>query len=82
MSADRLKEIKEEMEVLLNEAKEIVQTECRKFTYSRAKAYWIGAIENAIGSPLNGEATIDEAISELEDKEAESDDEKDDDEDE
>jgi hypothetical protein len=72
MSADRLKEIKEEMEGLLNEAKHIVQTECRKFTYTRAKAYWIGAIENAIGSPLNGEATIDEAISELEDKEADN----------
>lgn len=72
MSAQRLAEIKDEMECLLEEAKRIVQTECRKFTYSRAKAYWIGAIENAIGSPLNGEATIDEAIRELEDKESET----------
>ena len=64
----RLREIQEQMQDLLEEAKNLVRTNCSKFTYERAKAYWLSAIENGLGKPFNGEATIEEVILELEEE--------------
>jgi hypothetical protein len=72
MSVKRLQEIKDEMESLLSEAMDIVRTECRAFTFQRASAYWIPAIENALNPVSRYDASINEAIMELESADNES----------
>lgn len=44
----RLKQIQEQMIDLLEEAKNIVRTECPNHMYERAKAYWLTSIERAV----------------------------------
>ena len=45
---DRLRDIRQEMIDLLDEAKNIIRME-DKHIYERAKAYWIGHIDRALG---------------------------------
>lgn len=62
---ERLKEIKEEFENLLSEAKNIVRENATAFQYERAKAYWIGPIECALESQGNGQGSLEETINDL-----------------
>lgn len=65
MDADRLRDIKEEFENLLEEARQIVRKKGTKFDYERAKAYWINPIENALTSPGMGQGSMEETIETL-----------------
>lgn len=47
---ERLQEIQEKMNDLLEEAKNLVRMSGDKQEYERAKAYWIAYIDNAIDS--------------------------------
>lgn len=75
--ANRLQEIKDEMEALIEEAKFIIRLECSRHTYDRAKAYWLTSMEHALNPLYAHDASINEAISELEDKEQDEEDEED-----
>jgi hypothetical protein len=46
---DRLTEIREQMVDLLEEAKNIIRLDAPRHVYDRAKAYWIGHIDVALG---------------------------------
>ena len=48
---ERLKEIRSEMNDLLEEAKNIVRMSGDKHEYERAKAYWLAYAENALDGP-------------------------------
>ncbi len=73
----RLIEIKEQMEELLEEAKNLVRMSGDKFEYERAKAYWIGYIDNALDGPKSPllMCTIGDTIQALEPEEMGDDDE-------
>jgi tetrahydromethanopterin S-methyltransferase subunit G len=64
---ERLKEIREEMECLLNEAEQLIRR--TGFPYERAKSYWIAHIESALmrnGRFLGASmVTMDDTIDEL-----------------
>ncbi len=79
MSLNRLEEIQQEMQALLEEAGDIVRRNCSKFLWERAKAYWYTAIDNSLSEPyLKGEATIQECIDYIGDEYAEDSDDDDD----
>jgi hypothetical protein len=74
-SHERLQEIRQEMMELLEEAKTIVR-HSDKHIYERAKAYWIGHIDTALGGgayidtyDYTLEKTIDELTPDEEDEE-------------
>lgn len=46
---DRLKEIREEMMNLLDEATTLIRQTGDRFVLERAKAYWIGSIDQGLG---------------------------------
>lgn len=69
---ERLKEIKDTMLELLDEAIVIVRHSGDRFQYDRAKAYWHPHIQMALSDDHmymgNDGATLDDAINSLEDK--------------
>lgn len=63
---DRLQEIRDQLDVLVEEAGRLVRRSNNQFDYHRAKAYWLGHMENAIsGGSLVG-CDMDETIRSLE----------------
>jgi len=67
---ERLNDIRDEMNDLLEEAKNLVRLSGDKFAYDRAKAYWLGGMENYLGegklsSQLSG-CSMEETINSLE----------------
>ncbi len=63
---ERLQEIREEMEQLLNESKQIIVYEGDN--YERAKTYWINDIENALWGCYNP-CSMDKTIFDVEPEE-------------
>ena len=72
MSADRLREIHQEMNDLLEEAKNIVRQNGSSFEYDRAKAYWIGWIDNALNKNNPYDTTMLDSIKAIEHTESDS----------
>lgn len=64
----RLQEIREEFEVLLHEATEIVRHNVTSNEFQRCKAYWIAYIDNAIGCSIGGEQTLLSTCEELQEQ--------------
>lgn len=67
--SERLKEIKEQFEELLDEAKKIVRASGTNHDYERAKAYWINPIQCALESQGMGQGSMEETIASLDDDE-------------
>lgn len=65
---DRLREINEEMFDLLEESQNLIRRSGCKFEYERARAYWIGHIDSALGGRnfLPDRATMKETIDSIE----------------
>ena len=78
-SADRLREIQDEMATLLEEAKDLVRKQ-NKFAWERARSYWVGHISEALGGDYND--YVGKSMCSMEDTIAELDGESDEDEDE
>lgn len=72
MNSERLQEIKEEFENLLDEAKRIVQLCATKHEYERAKAYWINPIEWALENQRGGQGSMEETIESINARENET----------
>jgi hypothetical protein len=77
---ERLTEIREQMMELLEEAKNIIRQDAPRHTYERAKAYWIGHIDTALGGgnyvdtyDVTFEKTLNEIPVESDEDEEESD---------
>jgi hypothetical protein len=62
---ERLSEIQEQMLELFGEAQDLVRRHANKFTHERAKAYWIGHIEEALGEETTCYCTMGETIKAL-----------------
>lgn len=63
---ERLQEIRDELKDLIEEAGNLVRMSGDRFAYERAKAYWLGYMQNAIdGKPLIP-CDMDETIRSLE----------------
>lgn len=67
---ERLCNIREEMNDLLEEAKNLVRLSGEKFEYNRAKAYWLTGMENYLGegawaNQMSG-CSMEETINSLE----------------
>jgi hypothetical protein len=73
----RLQQIHEEMNDLLEEAKQLVRKMGANFIYERAKAYWLTSIDNNLNCRQLVGVSMDQTIEELtrfdDDKEVEED---------
>jgi hypothetical protein len=61
---ERLSEIRDEMADLLEEAKQLIRRSGDKFAYERARAYWLGDMDNALydGKSWDGTCNMEETI--------------------
>lgn len=65
-NSQRLQEIKEQFQELLQEAKSIVRANVTGFAYERAKAYWINPIKTCLEAQGMGQGSMEETIGILE----------------
>jgi hypothetical protein len=63
---ERLQQIREQLNDLVEEAANLVRISGNKFAYERAKAYWIGAMYQSLAGGRMAGCDMDETIATLE----------------